>query len=699
MRVSSGFFHVLGSSPQLGREFTEREETKGNEREVILSHSLWQRRFGGDPKVIGQTVTLSGQPFIIVGVMPAGLQHISGGYHALPHGENVDAWWPTTLDPRQRGSHYHNVIARLKSGVTIEEAAAQMNATAARLAQLYPDADRGWHVKLEPLREEMVGHVRPALLVLLGAAGFVLLIACVNVANLLLARAAARQRELAVRVALGADRRRLIEQMLTESLALALAGGLIGIGFAAWGVDVLRQLDPVSLPRTDAIVVDRTVYLFTFLLTLVTVILFGLMPALQASKSDVNDAFKESSRSTSAGMRHQRLRHALVVAEIALSFLLLVGAGLFMRTLLRLERMDPGFRPDHVLTFGLSLPEALYNEQRTAQFYQQLDATLSRLPGVTAVGASTDLPWSGWDENVGGWLIEGQPGPEKNDQSHARYHAVTPDYFRAIGVPLLAGRFFTAADKKDAPNVLLINNAMARRFWPGQSAVGKRISFDDHPKEKDWFTIVGVVGDVKDTPMSLAAEPAFYWAFAQMPGVSQDMSVAVRSTQSPTALVEGVRREIAKFDANLPMVEVRMLDQIASSAVAGNRLTLLLVGLFATLALVLAGVGIYGVMAYTIQQRVHEIGVRMALGARQQQIAQLVLKDAVRMAVFGVLIGGASGLILTRLLTSLLYGVAPNDPATFAGVAVVSAVIALLAAYLPARRAAGVDPMQALRYE
>ncbi|PYT83914.1 MAG: hypothetical protein DMG40_02185 [Acidobacteria bacterium] len=700
MGVSAGFFHVLGFAPQLGREFTEREETKGNDREVILSHSLWERRFGADPKIIGQTVTLSGQPFMIVGVMPAGLQHIGGGYHALPHGENVDIWRPTTLDPQQRGSHYHNVIGRLAPGVTIEQGSAQMNATAARLAQLYPDADRGWHVKLEPMREEVVGHVRPALLVLLGAAGFVLLIACVNVANLLLARAAARQRELAVRVAFGASRRRLIGQMLTESLALALAGGLIGIALAGWGVEALRRLDPVSLPRTDAITVDRTVCLFTFLLTLATVVLFGLIPALQASKSDVNDAFKESGRSTSGGMRHQRLRRGLVVAEMGLSFLLLVGAGLLMRTLVSLQRMDPGFRADNVLTFGLSLPQALYNGQRSAQFFEQLDANLAHLPGVTAVGASTDLPWTGWDENAG-FTIEGRP-QESDNETHARYHGLTPGYFRAIGVPLMAGRFFGNADKKDTPNVLLINQAMAQRFWPGESAVGKRVTWSDHPKDRDWFTIVGVVGDVKDAPMSLAAEPAFYWAVSQMPGITQQgegMSVAIRSTQSPSALVESVRRVIAQLDPNLPMVEVRPLDQIASSAVAGNRLTLLLVGLFAVLASTLAAVGIYGVMGYTMQQRVHEIGIRMAIGAPQRQIVALVMVDASRLVAYGVLIGGSTGLILTRLLRSLLYGVAPNDPTTFVSVAVMSGVVALLSSYLPARRAARIDPGHALRGE
>jgi predicted permease len=700
MRVSAGFFHVLGFAPQIGREFIEREEMKGNDREVVLSHSLWERRFGADPQIVGQTVTLSGQPFTIVGVMPAGLQHVGGGYHALPHGENVDIWWPTTLDPQQRGTHYHNIIGRLAASATIEQANTQMNATAERLAQLYPDADRGWHVKLEPLREEIVGHVRPVLFVLLGAAGFVLLIACVNVANLLLARAAARQRELAVRVALGANRRRLVGQMLTESVAVALAGGLIGIALAAWGVAVLRRLDPVSLPRTDAITVDRAVYLFTFLLTLATVVLFGLIPALQASKSDVNDAFKESGRSTSAGMRHERLRRSLVVAEIGLSFLLLVGAGLLMRTLVRLQRMDPGFRPDHVLTFGLSLPQALYDQQRAAQFYEQLDTNLSRLPGVTAVGANTDLPWTGSDENAE-FMIEGRP-QENDNETHARYHGVTPGYFRAIGVPLIAGRFFRDADKNDTPNVLLINQAMAERFWPGQSAVGKRVTWSDHPKDRDWFTIVGVVGNVKDTPMSLAAEPAFYWAVSQMPGITQQgegMSVAIKSTQSPSALVGSVRRVIAQLDPNLPMAEVRPLNQIASSAVAGNRLTLQLVGLFAVLASMLAAVGIYGVISYTMQQRVHEIGIRMAIGARQQQILRLVMGDASRMAAYGVLIGAVSGLMLTRLLTSLLYGVAPNDPATFVAVAVMSSGVALLSSYLPARRATRVDPMIALRYE
>ena len=697
MRVSAGFFATLGFEPLLGREFRRDDEVPGNTHVAILSHALWQRRFAGDPEIIGQAVLLSGEAFTVVGVMPAGVQHVGGDYRSTPHGESVDGWWPMALNAKSpRFAHFVNAIGRMKAGVAREQAEADFNVIAERLAQEHPNTNSGWQIRINGLHQEIVGRARTPLLVLLGAVVFVLLIACVNVANLLLARASSREREMAVRAALGAGRRRLIRQLLTESLLIAALGGGTGLLLANWLIDALVALGPSQLPRLHAVTVDWQILAFTLGVTLLTGLLFGLAPALQGAKLNLNELLKEGGRGGSGGSRQRRLRDALVAAEVALAFVLLVGAGLLLRSFLKLQQTDPGFRPTGVLTLGFSLPSARYKApEQILAFYQTLIERVSTLPGVESAGASSDLPWSGYDENSG-FGIEGKTYPP-NQEPEARFHFVTRDYFRTIGVPLIAGRWFDSSDRRDKPQVILINESMARRYWPGEDSLGKRITFADQPKDDDWLTVVGIIGNVKDYPDSPEAHPAFYWPNTQQ--VTRDMFVAIRTDGNPLSLAEAVRREVQTLDKDLAMTNLRALDTVAGAALAGQRFTLLLVGLFAGTALLLAGVGIYGVMAYLVAQRTHEIGIRMALGAQTANVLQIVIKQGMQMALAGMGVGLVAAFALTRAMAGLLFAVAPTDPLTFIGIAILLAAVALMACYIPARRAAKVDPMIALRYE
>ena len=699
-RISSGYFSVLGLPPARGREFEFEEERPGKGNVVVLSDRLWRRQFAAAPDILGRKIVLDSRPYTVVGVMPPGVDHPGNTYNAVAYGDTVDLWYPFTFqgNPAQRGSHYLEGIGRLRAGVAPPQAAADFNTIMADLATRY-QGDRGWTIYMVPLYQEIVGPVHRLLLVLLGAVGLVLLIACVNTANLLLARATARQREVAVRAALGAGRGRLMRQMLAESLLMAALGGGLGALLASAGMRALIASLPAGFPRLAAIHVNGTVFAFTALVAMATGLFFGLAPALQSARADLQQGLREGGRGATGTGRQTRLRAALVVGEVSLACVLLAGAGVLLRSFLNLLHTDAGFRPQHVLTATLSLPGTTYKKNEDiARFYQRLLDGLSSIAGVQAAGAGTDLPWTGYDDNLGGFSLEGKT-PQPNEQFHARYHVASPDYFRAIGIPLLRGRFFTARDDKDARRALIINQAMARRYWQNQDPVGARIDFfDDKPKDSDWYTIVGVVGDVKDKPQSAAAEPAFWWAEAQLPFGIGNQSIALRWSSSDTSQLAGQLREVVRtLDPSLAVADVRLLDQVAAESFSTPRISLFLVGLFAALALGLAAIGIYGVISYSVSQRMHEFGMRMALGAGAWDVVRLVMSQSVTLAVVGAVIGLGSTLALAGFLDSLLYGVSAADPLTLLCVAAVALGTAVAACYPPARRAIGADPITALR--
>ena len=694
--ITSGYFRVLGLTPSLGREFDWNAEIPGNGRQVILSDRLWRTRFNTTPDIVGRQISLDMLPYTVIGVMPAGTEHPGNDYHAVPYGESVDVWAPFGFEgnPNQRGSHYMEGIGRLKFGVSAEQANAEMNTLMAQIEREHGGS--GWSMLVIPLYREIVGANQRMLLVLLGAVGMVLLIACANAANLLLARAAARQREVAVRLALGAPRRRIIRQMLTESLLIALLGGGLGAALAEGGVKALVALLPPGFPRAHDIHVDALVFAFTLLVSILTGVVFGLAPALQASRMDPKRGLYEGSRGSTGSARQQRLRSALVISEVSLACVLLIGAGLMLRSFLNQLNLDPGFRHDHVLTASISLPNANYkSDVDIARFYTRLMDGLRSVPGVESAGAGSDLPWTGYDENAGGFHFEGKTPPRPNEEAHARYHMATPDYFRALGTPLLHGRFLSDADGKDAPAAVVINQAMANRYLPGEDAVGKRFTFEDKPAEKDWIRIVGVVGDVKDKPNSPGAEPAFWFSLPQ--AANPHMLVVLRTSADPRQLADSLRDQVRRLDPSLALADVRLMDQVASESVATPRLAFTLVGLFAGLAIVLAAIGTYGVISYSVSQRIPEFGLRLALGAQPATVLRMVLVQAMRLAFCGAAIGLAIALLLARVMRSMVYGVSPTDPATFVSVLAMVIVIALVACYLPARRAAKANPMDALR--
>jgi predicted permease len=697
--ITAGYFHVLGLQPELGREFDQKAEIPGNGLQVILSDRLWRTRFNADPAILGRKITLNMQPFTVIGVMPARTEHPGNEYHAVTYGESVDVWWPFSFagDPNRRGSHYVEGIARLKDNVSVDQARAEMNTIMTQLGREHPNSDQGWTVLVIPLYTEIVGKSRQLLYVLLGAVGLVLLIACANAANLLLARASSRQRELAVRMAVGAPRLRVMRQLLTESLLISFAGGALGLVLAFSGVRALVSLLPADFPRANDIHVSAPVFAFTFGISVLTGILFGLAPALQAARTDPKEGLQKGGRTTTASGHQSRLRSALVISEVSLACVLLIGAGLMLRSLLNQMHLDPGFQQEHVLTASLSLPHEEYKTgAATGHFYDELVANLSKLPGVEAAGAGSDLPWTGWDENAGGFHFEGRLPPPGQD-FHARYHMATPGYFRALGVPLIAGRFFKESDTQTAPNVILINHVMAERYWPGEDLVGKRMTFEDNPKQKDWMTIVGVVGDVKDHPNSPSAEPGFW--MPELQAASSDMSIVIRSSANSALLADALRNEVHRLNPELAIADVQVMDRIVNTAVATPRFAFVLVGIFAGLAIVLAAIGIYGVIAYSVSQRTTEFGLRMALGAQQNDVLRLVLGQSARLTIGGTTVGIAAALGFARVLKSLIFQVSPADPATFSVVGLIVIAVALVACYIPARRATKADPMSALRAE
>jgi putative ABC transport system permease protein len=695
-RVTSSFFSVLGVKPILGRAFLEGEDQPGAERIVMLSHKLWQRRFGADPDIIGQTLNINNDTYTVVGVLPPKFKFARVG--------DAELWVPLNPMPYQvsrRNLYWLNVIARIKPGVTLKQAQAEMDGFAANFRQQYPESHTGVGIRLVNLHEEIVGSVKPVLLALLGAVGFVLLIACANVANLLLARAAGRRKEIAVRIALGARRSRLIQQLLTESLVLAFAGGLLGLLWALWGVELLVAAIPNSLlssmPYLEGLTIDAGVLGFTTAITLFTGVVFGIAPALQATRQELHESLKEGGRS-SGGASHAGLRNALVVAEIALALVLLVGAGLMMRSLLRLLQVDPGFDTNNLLTFQLTLPDAKYSDMpQLLAFHQQLTARIEALPGVKGAGTTSLRPLSGGG-NTASFFVEGQPAPDLGNKPEANVRTISTNYFAVMGIPLIKGRTFTESDNATAPNSLVINQTLANRFFPDQDPVGQRIAFGFDPERRPWL-ILGVVGDEKVTAIDARTTPVIYFHYEQ--DAESYMGVLVRTSSDPTNLIGAVRSEINAIDQDIPMYSVMTMEQMISNSQATfmRRYPTLLIGVLAAVALLLAAVGIYGVISYSVTQRTHEIGIRMALGAQKRDIIKLVVGQGLILMLTGLGIGMGAAFALTRFLSSILFGVSATDTISFAAVSALLAIVALIACYIPARRAARVDPMIALRYE
>src|SRR5579872_491395 len=693
LSVSKDYFHVLGVAPFIGRDFQASDEIPGNERVLIVSYALWQRCFAADRTVIGRKALINGEPYMIVGVAPAGFEHCGGDYRSPGFGATVDAWSPFPFRAQGRGSHFLNGIGRLKPGVTPAEAAKDMNRIAADLGR---EHHYDWQIFVVSLRDEIVGKSERMLVVLLGAVALVLLIACVNVACLLLIRGLARGRDLAIRAALGASRMQLLATNIADVTILSLLGAAGGSLVAWWGVKLLKHEVASMLPRAESIRVDPVLLAFTLGLSLLTGLIFGLAPAIAMARTDLRQTLHEGGRASTSSARQASLRSLLVVGEIGLALTLLIGAGLFLRSFANLLRLDPGFQPQNVITATVVLPQSRYKSgDARARFFHDYLARISTLPGVLSTGASSDVPWTGYDENAG-LNVEGRPS-SPNDEAHARYRSATPGYFKAMGVPLLAGRDISDTDDRNAPNVVVINQSMARRYWPGDNAVGKRISFGDHPQEKDWFRVVGIVGDVKDSPSAKTAEPAFWWPESQQ--AFNTLLVAVRSAGNPEQAVSGMRRELSNLDRQLPLSDIRTMEQITQASRSAPRFVLSLIAIFAVLALGLAAIGTYGVVAESVAQRSHEFGLRIALGAGSLDLLGLVFVQGVRLAAIGVVGGLTLAWVLGRFLRTMLFGVQANDPVTFLLAAFVAMLVAVIACIVPAKRASGADPMTSLRAE
>jgi putative ABC transport system permease protein len=691
--ATANLFSLLGARPRLGRTFVPTDDEPGAPPVVVLSEGLWEQRFGGDPGVLGETILLDGQAHTVVGVMPERFRFPAGA-------ARTDVWLPLKFTPSQaenRGSHWMAVLGRLRPGATLEAAGAEMSQIAARIEEQYPDQQEGRGIKLVPLRETVVGKVRPALLVLLGAAGLVLLIACANAANLLLARSAARRREIAIRTALGAGRGRVIGQFLTEALLLALAGAVLGLALAAAGIRVLVGLAGPSLPRAGEIGFDAGVVAFLVLVTGLTAVGFGLAPALQASGIRLHEDLKEGSGKASAGRSGQRFRSALVVSQIALSLVLLIGAGLLMKTFVALLSTETGMQTENVLTMNVSIPAQRYPDATaTARFFDPVLEQVRSLPEVAAAGWTTHLPLQAWGLN-GPFTIEGRPAPATAAESpRAEFRGVSSGYFAALNIPLLRGRGITAQDAGDAPPVLVVNQTLAERYFPDGDPIGQRILLWDGFA----IPIAGVVGDVRQAELTREPLAELYAPHSLMVQFGlTDMTLVVSTRIPSTTIAAAAQRAIEAVDPEQPVYNVQTMEQVVANSVSDRRLYLWLLGTFAAVALALAIAGIYGVIAYAVTQRTREFGIRIALGAQTASVLGLVLRHGAKLAVLGLLIGLPAAFALTRVLGSLLYGVSATDPVTFISVALLLISVALLASYLPAHRATRVNPTVALRAE
>ncbi|HEX8283360.1 MAG TPA: ABC transporter permease [Pyrinomonadaceae bacterium] len=701
MTVTPNVFQTLGARPEAGRVFSEEEGAPGNNKVVVFSEGFWRRRFAGLP-VVGKTVTLNGEPYTVVGVMPS-----SFTFGREFGGQTPDLWSPIAFTPQQLDantgltSEYLGVVARLKPGVGVEQAQAEMDAMAADLRRQYmPGADaNNWGLLLTRYDEFVVGKIRKPLMILLGAVLFVLLIACANVANLMLARSAVRQKEIAVRTALGASRWRVVRQLLTESVLLSVAGGGVGLLLAMWGVDLLLRVNDNKIPRAAEVGLDRNVLLFTLGVSVLTGIVFGLAPAFQTSNVNLHDTLKEGGRSGRGGVR-RGVRDALVVVEMTLAVILLVGAGLLIRSFVRLQQVSPGFEPRGVLAMQVSLPGNKYKDGAArVAFARQLLESVRALPGVRTASTTTTLPMSGNNQS-GSFQIEGRQLAPGESSPHGDRWMPSDDYFQTMGIPLLKGRYFDARDTADSPPVVIVSEALARKYWPGEDPVGKRITFNRIPNTQDplWREIVGVVGHVRNEGLEGESRGQYYVPYSQRPN-SSELFVVVRTDADPSSLAPSVRGAVAAVDRDLPVFRVTTMEKLVSESLSQRRFSLFLFGVFAALALALAVVGLYGVMSYAVAQRTHEIGLRMALGAQARDVLKMVVGQGMLLVAVGLALGLLGAFFLTWTMESLLFEVSAADPLTYAGIALLLGSVALLASYLPARRATKVDPMVALRYE
>ena len=709
--ATADVFPMLGIAPVLGRSFSPEEDQPGHSHYVLLSYELWQSQFGGDASIVAKSIQLDGETYSVVGVLPK----------EFSLGGKQDLWVPLGLDrvkPGSRGSHYLHMVARLKPGVDFAQGSAALTRLAGDLRRAYPGSygpeQKNFDMYIMPVKEQLVGKLRPALFVLLGAVAFVLLIACANVANLMLARASAREKELAIRAALGAGRGRLVRQLMTESLVLGLAGGLLGLLLAYWGVDALRALAPANTPRLDEIRIDLAVLAFTFSVSLITGLFFGLAPAWHVARTDLRETLNEAGRGTSATGGSLHLRSWLVISEIALAVLLLVGAGLLMRSFSRLLEVSPGFQTQHLLTMELSLPEKTYPDGAPVQkFFTELMARVKTVPGIQAAGAVSQMPLT--DSYTSGSVFFEDTSipdiPRLQQLGNLPYleidqRAATSEYFQAMEIPLVHGRLVSDADDASAPLVALVDTDFAHRFWPHRDAIGQRVAIDTIPNVKPaaprWRTIVGVVGHVKHYGLDVEGREQIYFPHKQpLFGVfaPRDMTLAVRTSLDPASVTSAIREQVFSIDKDLPLYNVATMDQLVSNSLAQPRLNLSLLVAFAVLALGLAAVGVYGVMAYAVTQRTQEFGIRMALGASPGNVLKQVFLEGGRLAALGLALGLIAALALTRVMASLLYGVKPSDPVSLGVAAALLAVVAFAACYIPARRATRVDPLVALRYE
>src|SRR3954467_6130595 len=693
-RVSATLFDLLGVKPIIGRNFVPDEDKPGT-RVALLNESLWRRRFGSDPAVIGRSLALNGESYTVVGVLPNSVR--------LPaFGNWRDQIWVPLAFPAEeaaaRGNHFLEVIGRMKAGVTLAQVRAEMETIAARLAQQYPEQNTRIGSVVNPLHEEIVGNMKPALLILLGAVAFVLLIACANVANLLLARAAARHKEIALRLALGADRVRLTKQLLVESVMLSLLGGIVGLLFAYAGLQVLTRFIPPDVAHADMIAIDGKVLIFTVVVALVTGLIFGLAPASQAAHFNINDTLKEGGRDSGAGPRGKRLRSALVIAEVAVSFILLIGAGLLINSFMHLRNLDPGFRADHLLALNVDLSETKYpdNPKRTA-FFDEVVRRVQALPGVRSVAVAGNLPftYNGDSMPIG---VEGIPDPPPDQHPDVIYRAIGPGYFDTMGIRLVGGRDFNEQDNLEANPVVVVSEKTARHYWPNDDPIGKRIKNGSTTADAPWRTVIGVVKDVRQNDFVAEPKMQMYFSYRQLRSLMPN-ALIVRTAVDPLSLATPVRNAIWAVDKDQTVANIDSMEHIVAGAVARQRFSMLLLAIFAAVALVLAAVGIYGVMSYSVAQQTREIGIRMALGAQRGDVLKMTVKQGLKLVGIGLGIGLVSAFILTRVMASLLFGISATDPLTFLTISFVLLVVAMLASYIPSVRAMRVDPMVALRYQ